>query len=80
MSSHLLQVATAAEKCYDEAKKLENQFKQAKNDQERGKLKSQAEAAKKQTVAFYSQVDAAKQKDLKEIMMICDAIGSPKMH
>jgi hypothetical protein len=43
------------------------------------KLKKMAEASKRQRLAQYGQVDAGKQKDLKEIMTIREAISSAKM-
>jgi len=79
MASHLFEVARGAEKAYEEAKKLESEYKSAKGPQEMEKLKKMAEAAKRQTLALYGQVDAAKQKDLKEIMNICEAISSVRM-
>jgi hypothetical protein len=79
MSSHLFEVAKAADQAYQEAKKLENSLKSATNPQEKEKLKKFAEAAKKQTLALYSQVEPAKQKDLKEIMTICEHVASAAM-
>ena len=66
--SHLSETLKACEKCFDEAKKLEKQFKAAKSPQDKEKLKKMAEAAKKMGVAYYDMIPAAKDKDKKEMI------------
>jgi len=72
--SHLSETLKACEKCFEEAKKLEKQFKAAKSPQDKEKLKKMAEGAKKMGIAYYEMIPAAKDKDKKEMIDICDSI------
>jgi len=76
--SHLSETMKACEKCLAEAKKLEKQWKAAKSPQDKEKLKKMADACRKMAAAYYDMIPAAKDKDKKEVLDICDSIIGAK--
>jgi hypothetical protein len=74
MATHLEETMKACKKAFDEAEKLEKQFKAAKTAQEKDKLKKMAIAAKKIGAAFYDMIPAAAAKDKAQMNSILDSI------
>lgn len=73
--SHLDATIKAIEKALAEAKKIEKEYKTAKNDAEKAKLKKMAEAAKKIAEAHFASIDAAKAKDRAEMLATFKTMG-----
>jgi len=65
----------ACNKCLEEAKKIEKQFKVAKTPQEKEKLKKMAEACQKQAKLYFDAIAAAKAKDAQVLQEIIKNIG-----
>jgi hypothetical protein len=75
MGSHLDETVKACNKCLEEAKKIEKQFKVAKTPQEKEKLKKMAEACQKQAKLYFDAIAAAKAKDAQVLQEIIKNIG-----
>jgi uncharacterized membrane protein (DUF106 family) len=75
MGTHLDETVKACNKCLDEAKKLEKQFKAAKTPQDKDKLRKMAEASKKMAKLYFDAIEAAKVKDAKVMYEILKNMG-----
>jgi hypothetical protein len=75
MGSHLDETVKACNKCLDEAKKIEKEFKAAKTPQEKEKFKKQAEACQKQAKLYFDAIAAAKAKDAQVLQDIIKNLG-----
>ena len=75
MGLHLDATIKAIDKALAEAKKIEREYKAAKNDTEKAKLKKMAEAAKKIAEAHFNSIDAAKAKDRQEMLTTFKSMG-----
>lgn len=75
MGTHLEATIKAVDKALAEAKKLEKEFKAAKTDADRAKLKKMAEAAKKIAEAHFNSLKAAEAKDRQEMLNTFKTMG-----
>ncbi len=75
MGLHLDATVKAIDKALNEAKKLEKEFKAAKTEADKAKLKKMAEAAKKIAELHFAGIAAAQAKDQQAMLATFKTMG-----